>query len=460
MNSFSTRTLLDAVTPHRLFARLSIASKMLLGYLMLVILSVAVVSYVLSSIRQLNNLNSGIIRVDVPVREAADTMLDAILAQDTYEKRFRIIARKDFRSLFWERGKEFDGRLAFLKTLPGSERFPLQKLEKLHRQYGDLFFKETKMITAGDMEGAAALSNGELKNKLDQIIDVLKKVSTIAKHAQEANMARINRLGSLAFMTTAGLCILSIIISVVAGLVVTNHIASSIGKLKFAAARVAEGEFSVDPDIDTKDEIGDLSQAFRRMGQRLEKLEEMYRDASPLTRLPGGTAIDNVLKERLKSGQPLAFCLIDLDNFKAFNDFYGYAHGNEVLKETARIIEDAVKTKGSAGDFVGHIGGDDFVAITNPSVMTDIAGEIIRQFDARIPGFYAAQDRKNGFILSKSRHGEELRFPIMTISIAIVTNVQHNVSNPVQVAEIAAELKDHAKTIPKSIYVVDKRRQG
>jgi len=460
MNFFLPLPLLEAMTPHTLFARLSIARKMLLGYMLLVVLTVAVVIYALAGLLRLHGLNNGVIRVDVPVQQAADDMLDTILAQDTYEKRYLVLVRTDVRSLFWKRGEEFDVKLALLKSLPGQERFPLEKIEKLHRQYGDLFKKETGLVREGNLEKASELSNKELKSKLEQLIKILKNVSADAKRSQEANMKSISRVADSVFITTAGLCVISVVIGVLASLVVTNHIASSIGKLKVATGRIAEGDFYVDPRIDTQDEIGSLSEAFRRMGQRLGKLEEMYLDASPLTRLPGGIAIENVLKRRLESEHPLAFCVLDLDNFKAFNDYYGYAHGNDVIKETARIIEDAVKAKGSSEDFVGHIGGDDFVMITTPAKMREIGEEIVKQFDGRIPDFYDREDRENGFIFSKTRYGEAMRFPLMTVSIAIVTNEQHKLSNPLEASELAAELKDYAKTIAKSVYVVDKRRTG
>lgn len=186
----------------------------------------------------------------------------------------------------------------------------------------------------------------------------------------------------------------------------------------------------------------------------------MYLDASPLTRLPGGIAIENVLKKRIDSGQPVAFCVLDLDNFKAFSDRYGYAKGSEVIKETARIIESSVKSKGTADDFVGHVGGDDFVVITLPEHMRQISEAIISQFDRRIPEFYEAADRQRGYILGKTRQGIEMEFPIITISIAIVTNEQRKLDNPLETSEIAAELKDYAKSIPKSVFVVDKRRSG
>ena len=458
MNLFSPRAILEALTPHRLFAKLNIASKMLLGYVMLVVLTVGVVIYALASLQRLNNLNNAVIRVDVPVQEAADAMLDAVLAQDTYEKRYLILKRADVRGLFWKRGEEFDSKLSFLKALPGQQRLSLKKLEKLHRQYGDLFLRETRLVKAGSLREASVLSNGELRRKSEQMIDILRSLSREAKRSQDAKMKKISLLGDAAFATTTGLCILSIAFGTLAGLVVTHHIASSISKLRVATDHVSEGDFHFDPQINTKDEIGGLSEAFLHMSRRLVKLEEMYLDASPLTRLPGGIAIENILKRRIESKEPIAFCVIDLDNFKAFNDCYGYAHGNDVIKEAARIIESAVKAKGSPDDFVGHVGGDDFVVITTPFVMREMAAEIIREFDERIPEFYDEQDRRSGFIYGKNRQGEKMRFPLMTISMAIVTNEQHTLTDPLQASEIAAELKDYAKTIPKSVFVVDKRR--
>jgi diguanylate cyclase (GGDEF)-like protein len=150
--------------------------------------------------------------------------------------------------------------------------------------------------------------------------------------------------------------------------------------------------------------------------------------------------------------------VLDLDNFKAFNDRYGYANGSEVIKETAKIIETSVKAKGTPNDFIGHVGGDDFVVITTPEVMREVSIEIINRFDQRIPEFYEPADQQRGYILGKTRQGVEMRFPIMTISIAIVTNEHRTYSDPLEASEIAAELKDYAKTIPKSVFVVDKRR--
>ena len=452
--------ILEKITPTRLFARLTIARKMLLGYMTLVVLTVVVVVYALVSLQRINNLNKSIVKTDIPTQEAADKMLDAVLAQDTYEKRFLILKSEDMRTLFAKRGDEFRAWLKVLKDLPGDNSAPIETLESLHGNYTELFAKEIKLAKVNRSEAAYAISNSSLKGNLDKLLDTLKTMSARARDSQDNKMRQISSVGDRAFITTALLCLISILAGALAGFVVTHHISSSINKLKVATEHIAVGNFDYDPDIRTQDEIGALSTSFLSMGKRLRKLEEMYLDASPLTRLPGGIAIENVLKKRIDSGLPLAFCVLDLDNFKAFNDRYGYANGSEVIKETARLIENSVKTKGTPDDFIGHVGGDDYVVITVPDVMREVAGEIISQFDRRIPEFYEQSDREKGYIHGKTRQGVDMKFPLMTISIAIVTNERRKLSNALEASEIAAELKDYAKTIAKSVFVVDKRRNN
>jgi GGDEF domain-containing protein/CHASE3 domain sensor protein len=452
--------MLDKLVPTGLFARLNIANKMLLGYMTLVLLTVIVVAYALISLQRINTLNRSIVKVDIIVEEASDKMLDALLGQDMYEKRFLILKSKDMMDLFATRGKEFNTWFTMLKGLPDASSLPVKTIEKLYRKYTDLFAKEVQLIRSKKVEQAYAVSNQELRGVIDKLIESLKAMSSTAKENQDSKMKQISAIGGSAFQTTAVLCLISIIAGALAVLVVTHHISSSVNKLKEATERIAEGNFDYDPKITTVDEIGNLSESFLAMGKRLKKLEEMYLDASPLTRLPGGIAIETVLKKRIDSKQPIAFCVLDLDNFKAFNDRYGYANGSEVIKETAKIIDNVIKSKGSPDDFIGHVGGDDFVVITSPDFMRELSSEIISQFDRRIPDFYDSEERERGYILGKTRQGIEMEFPIMSISIAIVTNEHRKLINHLEASEIAAELKDYAKTIPKSVFVVDKRRNA
>ena len=220
---------------------------------------------------------------------------------------------------------------------------------------------------------------------------------------------------------------------------------------------IAEGKFDHRPDLRNKDELGDLAQAFITMAKRLKQLEEMYRDTSPLTRLPGGVAIENVLNKRIAAKTSIAFCLMDIDNFKAYNDHYGYAKGNDVIKATASIISEAVAKYGAEDDFIGHIGGDDYVLITTPDLYPQICEAVIDTFDKTIPGFYDAEDKQRGYIVGENRQSQEVKFPLATLSIAVVTNVKRNFKNHIQFGEVAAEMKEHAKTISGSTFMVDKR---
>lgn len=452
--------ILELLTPTRLFSRLNIASKMLSGYLVLVVLTAIVVSFALVNLQRLNTLTSGIATVDAPVQDAADKMLEAIIAQDTFEKRHLILHSPDMRTLFLKRGEEFRQWFTRVRELPDHGYTHLADIGALHQEYEALFDEEVRLIRSGKRDQATGISNGMLRKTSEKIVDLLRDLSGSAGRSLDEKMERISFVGKSAFIMTAALSLASVLLGILGSLVVTRHIASSLVKLETATRQIAEGNFDYDPGIRTTDEIGVLANAFVDMGRRLRKLEEMYLDASPLTRLPGGIAIENILKKRIESRQPLAFCLFDLDNFKAFNDRYGYAQGSEIIKETAQIIEQAVRTKGAQDDFIGHIGGDDFVVITVPERMRPICDHVISDFDRRILRYYEEPDRANGYILGKTRQGVEMKFPIMTISIAIVTNERRQVGSPLEVSELAAELKDYAKTIPKSVYVIDKRRNA
>ncbi|MCX7927248.1 MAG: response regulator [Candidatus Omnitrophica bacterium] len=182
-------------------------------------------------------------------------------------------------------------------------------------------------------------------------------------------------------------------------------------------------------------------------------------EANPLTRLPGNVSITNELNSRLKSGQLFAVCYLDLDKFKAYNDTYGFSHGDEVIKETARILLSCTKEFGNPNDFVGHIGGDDFVIVTTPDKAETICSFIIKKFDEIIPSFYNETDRRNGYIIARDRQGVERQFPLLSISIGVVTNEFRKIEHVAQIGEIGAELKAYAKSLKKSNYVIDKRRQ-
>jgi len=179
---------------------------------------------------------------------------------------------------------------------------------------------------------------------------------------------------------------------------------------------------------------------------------------SPLTRLPGNLAIESELRARIASNVKFAVLYLDLDAFKAFNDVYGFVHGDEAIQLVAGIAADAVRRRGTAHDFVGHIGGDDFIIVTEGDRADELAKEIVAGFDVEIRSLYTAQDLRQGYIETRDRRGTLNRFPIMSLSIAIISNEEKPFESYAQIGEAAAELKRYAKSIAGSVYVKDKRR--
>ncbi len=440
------------------FSRLTIAGKMLVGYAVLVVLTVTVVGYVLVSLYRINSLSKSIVTVNIPGDTAAGRLSEILLDQNTYEKRYLILRRQDLSHMYWERAKEFSATLEELKQVGQTGDLQLATIEKLHARYGDLYLEMTGYVRKRKLAAAEELSNGDMSDVVDRLFELIRSIPPKLRASREEEMRMIDTVTRSSLRTTIVLLILSTVFSVLASLLVTLYISSSLRKLKAAAGNVAEGDFEHGSELHAEDEIGDLDRAFDTMRIRLKNLEEMYRDASPLTRLPGGIAIEQNIQGRLDRNEPMAVCVMDIDNFKSVNDRYGYALGNEVIIETARIVEQATKTHGTPSDFVGHIGGDDFVAVTSPERMNLVCGEIIAQFDKKVPRYYSDLDRQNGYISGKSRQGVEMKFPLMTISVAVVTNLLRTFRSPLEVSAIAIELKEYAKTFPRSLYVVDKRR--
>lgn len=181
--------------------------------------------------------------------------------------------------------------------------------------------------------------------------------------------------------------------------------------------------------------------------------------ANPLTCLPGGPSIEEEAVRRIKTGEPLAFFYVDIDNFKAYNDKYGYLNGDSAIKQAAALLCEVQRRFGGEEVFVGHIGGDDFVLLARPQRAEEMAAEIAASFDALAPKFYNAEDRARGFTTAKDRMGNVREFPVMTLSIALTTNEKRALDHYAKLADIAAEIKKFLKTRKDrgSAYLKDRR---
>jgi diguanylate cyclase (GGDEF)-like protein len=178
----------------------------------------------------------------------------------------------------------------------------------------------------------------------------------------------------------------------------------------------------------------------------------------PLTRLPGNIAIEHEVRRRFEAREPWAVIYADLDNFKAFNDHYGFVHGDDAIRLVSSTMSDTIKRIGEESDFLGHIGGDDFIIVTSPQRAENLARTVAETFDRDVPALYTAVDRKNGWIAAKDRRGNNVRFPLMSLSLAIVTQ-SPRITSYQSIGEVAAELKSFAKRQTGSFVAMDKRNR-
>jgi len=182
------------------------------------------------------------------------------------------------------------------------------------------------------------------------------------------------------------------------------------------------------------------------------------RSASPLTGLPGNLTINEELQRRLATGEPFAMLQIDIDYFKSFNDHYGYARGDHAIQTLSRILVDRSQRYGAAGDFIGHIGGDDFVVLTSPQMAEPLGEAILVAFDVAVKSLYDPADLARGHLEVPNRRHQVERFPVMSLTIAMVSTDLKPVSHLAELVDIAQELKAHGKGIAGSILVGERRR--
>lgn len=202
-----------------------------------------------------------------------------------------------------------------------------------------------------------------------------------------------------------------------------------------------------------------LPEAFdpRRPEQLISSLIQAL-SLNPVTKLLGTWALQAHVEQRLRRRTDFAFLYLDLDNFKAYNDAYGFAQGDAVIRMLGGIITAAVRERGNPGDVAAHIGGDDFAVLTTPEQAAAVAESIIGSFDDEAPALYSEEDRTRGGISVMDRQGEAVTYPIMTLSVAGVLTSKRPIGSYRELSDIAAEIKTYAKSLPGSVYVEERRR--
>jgi diguanylate cyclase (GGDEF)-like protein len=434
--------------------KLIISRKLLASYLAMALLTIMASAYAIFSLQNLNQLAYTIIDHEFFVVDNSKKMMDALLAQESAEKKYLILKDPSIAELFWMRSQEFKNVIENFKknNIPGLKKAQSQ-LSLLHNRYDELFNQEVTMVQDNRLEDAAKVSETDCKKTIEEIATSLREIRMKAENNIDTGMNLIKTQGVNASRMTMTLSVISLFVGLALALLITYNISRPLRELKKATERIAEGKFEYNLNINRHDEIGSLANAFSFMTERLKVLETLLLDASPLTGLPGNLAIEKEIEKRFSEKKLFTLCHVDLDNFKPFADKYGYAWGSEVIKEVAHILTNHLRITEHEGDFVGHVGGDDFIIISEPERTEQLCQKIVDEFDLRIMRFYSEKDRQKEFIMGKDRQGNQQKFPLITVTIAIVTDDGTHFQGPLDMAKKAAELKEYAKTLPGSNYV-------
>ena len=195
-----------------------------------------------------------------------------------------------------------------------------------------------------------------------------------------------------------------------------------------------------------------------RIGAQLRHARE--NQLSALTNLPAGLRVERAIEDRLTSEGRWSILYLDLDSFKAYNDVYGFLRGNELIRLLARIASETTAEVSGPKDFVGHVGGDDFIIITTPERVAQLCKRMIARWDAESRALYSAEDLARGTLTAVDRRGQQQSYPLVGLSIGVVTNEQRPVTTSAEVSRVAAEVKRVAKSVPGSAWFVDQRGAG
>ncbi len=193
-----------------------------------------------------------------------------------------------------------------------------------------------------------------------------------------------------------------------------------------------------------------------RVKGTLRRAKEM-RNLSPLTGLPGNIRIQEEIERQVRDDREFAVLYCDLDNFKAYNDQKGFVRGDRLIQATARIIQDAVAEQAGTEGFVGHVGGDDFVAVVGPDVGESVASRICGRFDEARTDFYDPEDLERGFVRVEDRKGVMQDVALVAVSVGIASTATRRFAHYGEAVAVATEMKSFAKRDAGSSYAVDRR---
>jgi diguanylate cyclase (GGDEF)-like protein len=434
----------------------TVTGKVAIGYLVIVFFSLAAIGYALTSLHDHTRRTERLVGSQFEIFTLLRDLSQNLLAQEKLEKQLLILHEEEFLELLAMRFAHFEELGATLDSA-----LPAELHERVAAGLHDYAVAAAQLrdaLAAQDWDGAAQLSGRLTSPSRSRLLDGLAEVRLRHQKTVNENLRQLSRESSAAYRLTLLISLAGILLSAPVALTVIGSIRRSVKALQKVTREIAAGSFDSQLDIRGRDEFGLLALDFASMGRKLRELEQLRLDANPLTSLPGNLAIDRELERRIEQDIPFAHLYIDLDNFKAYGDRYGYQAGSDVISRVADLIRQVVAGHGTGDDLVGHIGGDDYVVVTRPDRAEELAAELIRRFDRLVPELYSPEDREKGSFSGTDRYGVVRDFPLLTISIAILYADNFAQPSLLSISRESAGMKQHLKNLAGSNYLVDRRK--
>jgi GGDEF domain-containing protein len=433
--------------------KLNITRKLALSYLVVAATTLVALVYALTNMREQTRRTTHVFAVEFKALALSRDLRNNVLAQETLSKQFEILKSPELVELLDRREQEFDVLWSRFVSLDGSA----QDLETTIGRYRDRRMAARSAMEKAELAAADAAVLEDLSVVRSTLLQELDGFRGLQAQHIDDQLQTLSEHGRSAYQWTLFLVIVGLLVGAPIAFSVALSIHRSVNRLVQATQAIGSGRFDF-PIEESEDELGHLAREFADMGRKLQSLERERLDANPLTHLPGNLAIDRELERRIRAGIPFAHIYIDLDNFKVYNDRYGYQRGSEVLARVGELIGEVVRELGSEDDLIGHVGGDDYIVLSTPERAETLAEGLIASFDALAPRFYSEEDQNARSFPGTDRYGVERTFPLMSMSVAVVCS--DNLAQPTAsgISRECARMKEHLKNLPGSNLLIDRRK--
>ncbi len=435
----------------------TVTKKVIIGYLVIVLFTVCAVGYALFQLHQQTRHTEHLVQIEFSTFELLRDLQQNLLALENIEKQLLILRDIELVGLRQNRNEELVSHVLTLQGLPVNEQS--QTLLKVLEAYRQADKHLAQALQIEDWELATILSDRTMVPLRAQIVELLVAYRERQQQQINADLTQLSQKTGAAFRATAILTLFGICLSAPVTITVIISIHRSVRALKSATQSISAGLFDHRLELAGDDEFSELAHDFYQMGEKLRELEQLHLDANPLTLLPGNRAIDRAIDTRINQKIDFAHLYIDLDNFKSYGDRYGYKAGSDVISQVGDLVQAVVNEFGNPDDLVGHIGGDDYVVLTSPDKGELLAQTIISRFDEMVPTLYSPEDRQAQSFVGKDRYGVERKFPLMSISIAVIHSTRYKYPSRLAISQDCARLKEYLKLQDGSTYMVEEQRK-